>query len=202
MQEQQENILAAGPTVTMTAALGAVTGFLLGCVLAIPLAENHLKTYLERVAVQDDASLINARSLLDTMQHSASPACSEAELSNLRELVFRSDYLKDAGRIQRGRIECSATAGRPVRPIGDFKAGQAQADGTVIYGNLTPIRDESLKRTGIQRGNAFVVFSSHLPEPDSRLPLRLTIYPYQDQAGTTATSSAGSPEKVRRGRCR
>jgi sensor c-di-GMP phosphodiesterase-like protein len=192
MQEQQENILAARATVTMTAALGAVTGFLLGCVLAIPLAENHLKTYLERVAVQDDASLINARSLLDTMQHSASPACSEAELSNLRELVFRSDYLKDAGRIQRGRIECSATAGRPVRPIGDFKAGQAQADGTVIYGNLTPIRDESLKRTGIQRGNAFVVFSSHLPEPEGRLPLRLAIYPYQ--AGTPATSSEGSPE--------
>jgi sensor c-di-GMP phosphodiesterase-like protein len=194
MQEQQENVLATRATVTATLVLGAVTGFLLGCAIAIPLAESHLKTYLERVAVQDDASLTDARALLETMQHSASPACSETELSNLRDLVFHSDYLKDAGRIQRGKIECSASAGRPARSIGDFKAGQAQAGGTVLDGNLTPIRDESLKRTGIQRGNAFVVFSSHLPEPDSRLPLRLTIYPYQEQAGTTATSSAGSPE--------
>jgi sensor c-di-GMP phosphodiesterase-like protein len=193
-QEQQENVFATRSTVTATLVLGAVTGFLLGCAIAIPLAESHLKTYMERVAVQDDASLTDARALLETMQHSASPACSEAELSNLRDLVLHSDYLKDAGRIQRGRVECSASAGRPARPIGDFKAGQAQAGGTVLDGNLTPIRDESLKRTGIQRGNAFVVFGSHLPEPDGRLPLRLGIYPYQQQAGAPATSGAGSTE--------
>jgi sensor c-di-GMP phosphodiesterase-like protein len=111
MQELQENILAARATVTMMAAFGAITGLLLGCVLAIPLAENHLKTYMERVAAQDDASLKEARAVLGTMQHSADPACTEAELSSLRELVFRSNYLKAAGRIQRGRIECSTTSG-------------------------------------------------------------------------------------------
>ncbi|MGB8030767.1 MAG: EAL domain-containing protein [Terracidiphilus sp.] len=176
----------------MTAVLGAITGFLLGCVFAIPLAENHLKTYMERVAAQDDASVKEARSVLDTMQHFASPACSEAELSNLRELVFRSDYLKAAGRIQRGRIECSTTAGRLARPFGDFKAGQAQADGTVIYSNLAPIQDQSLKRTGIQLGNAFVVYNSHLPEPDGQLPIRLAIEPYQ--ARSPATTGEASPE--------
>ncbi len=192
MQEPQQNILAARATVTMTAVLGAITGLLLGCVLAIPLAENHLKNYMGRVAAQDDASLKEARSVLDTMQHSADPACSEAELSNLRELVFRSNYLKAAGRIQRGRIECSTTAGRPARPFGNFKAGRTQADGTVIYSNLDPVQDQSLKRTGIQLGNAFVVFSSHLPEPDDQMPIRLAIGPYQ--AGTQATSSEVSSQ--------
>lgn len=192
MQNQQENGLAARVTVTTTAVLGAVTGLLLGCVLAIPLAENHLKTYMERVAAQDDASLKEARSVLDTMQHSADPACSEAELSSLRELVFRSNYLKAAGRIQRGRIECSTTAGRLARPFANFKAGRTQADGTVIYSNLAPTQDQNVKRTGIQLGNAFVVFGSHLPEPDGRMPIQLAIGPYQ--AGTQATSSEASSE--------
>jgi sensor c-di-GMP phosphodiesterase-like protein len=190
MQDQQQNVLAARVAVTLTAALGAATGLLLGCVLAIPLAENRLKTYMERVAVQDDASLTEARSLLDTLGHSANPTCSDTDLSHLRDLVSGSDYVKDAGRIRGGKIECSATAGRPERPIGEFKAGQAQADGTVIYSNLVPVRDQSLRRTGIQRGNVFVVFGSHLPELGGRLPIRLAIEPYQ--AGTPASKEASS----------
>ena len=190
MQDQQQNVLAARVTVVLTAALGAATGLLLGCLLAIPLAENRLKTYMERVAVQDDASLTEARSALDTLGHSANPTCSDADLGNLRDLVFGSDYLKDAGRIRGGKIECSATAGRPERPISEFKRGKAQADGTIIYGNLAPARDQNLRRTGIQRGNVFVVFGSHLPELGGRLPIRLATEPYQ--AGTPASREAKS----------
>jgi sensor c-di-GMP phosphodiesterase-like protein len=190
MQDQQENVLATRVTVTMMTAFGAVTGLLLGYVLAIPLAEGRLKTYMERVALQDDASLNEARSLLDTLQHSAGPACSNTELNNLRELVYRSDYLKDAGQIRGGRIECSATAGRAEQLGDEFKAGQAQPDGTVIYSNLAPVKDQSLERTGIQRGHSFVIFGSHLPEPVGRLPVRLAIEP--NQAGAPAASSDAS----------
>jgi len=190
MQDQQQNVLAARVAVTLTAALGAAAGLLLGCLLAIPLAENRLRTYMERVAVQDDASLTEARSLLDTLRHSTNPACSDTDLSNLRDLVFGSDYLKDAGRIRGGRIECSATAGRPAGTIGGFKAGKVQADGTVIYSNLASARDQSLRRTGIQRGDVFVVFGSHLPELGGRLPIRSAIEPYP--AGTPASTKASS----------
>jgi sensor c-di-GMP phosphodiesterase-like protein len=175
----------------MTAVLGAAAGLLLGCVVAIPLAENRLETYLDRVAIQDDASVSEARSLLDTLRHSGSPACSDTELNTLRELVYRSDYLKDAGQVRGGRVECSATAGRPVRPIGEFKAGQAQADGTVIFGNLAPTQDQSLRRTAIQRGDLFVVFGSHLPELGGRLPIRWAIEPYP--GATPASSGAATP---------
>jgi sensor c-di-GMP phosphodiesterase-like protein len=201
MEDQRQNVLAARAAVTLTAALGAAAGLLLGCVLAIPLAENRLKNYMERVTVKDDASLTEARTLLDTLGHSANPACSDTDLGNLRDLVFGSDYLKDAGRIRGGRIECSATSGRPVRPITEFKAGKTQPDGSVIYSNLVPARDQSLRRTGIQRGNVFVVFGSHLPELGGRLPIRSAIEPYQ--AGTRASSEASSDpasdEVVRRG---
>ena len=190
MQDQQQNVFAARVTVTLTAALGAAAGLLLGCVVAIPLAENRLRTYMDRAAVQDDASLTEARTLLDSLGHSANPACSDTDLSHLRDLVFGSDYLKDAGRIRGGRVECSATAGRAAQPIGEFKAGKAQADGTVIYSNLTSARDQSLRRTGIQSGNVFVVFGSHLPELGGRLPIRSAIEPYK--AGTPASNEASS----------
>jgi sensor c-di-GMP phosphodiesterase-like protein len=190
MQDQQQNVFAARAAVTLTAALGAATGLLLGFMLAIPLAENRLKAYMERVAVQDEASLTEARSLLETLRHSANPACSDTDLSNFRDLVFGSDYLKDAGRIRGGKIECSATAGRAARPIGEFRAGKTQADGSVIYSNLASARDQNLRRTGIQRGNVFVIFASHLPELGGRLPIRLAIEPYP--AGAPASSEASS----------
>ena len=205
MQDQQQNVLAARVAVTLTAALGAAAGLLLGCVVAIPLAENRLKTYMERVAVQDDASLTEARTLLDTLGHSANPACSDTDLSHLRDLVFGSDYLKDAGRIRGGRIECSATGGRPERPIAVFKAGKVQADGSVIYSNLASVRDQSLRRTGIQRGNVFVVFGSHLPELGGRLPIRSAIEPYpavtpaSKEASSQPPSDPASDEVARRG---
>jgi len=205
MQDQKQNVVAARAAITLTAALGAATGLLLGCMLAIPLAGNRLKAYMERVAVQDDASLTEARTLLDTLEHSANPACSDADLSNLRDLVFGSDYLKDAGRIRGGKIECSATAGRQARPLGDFKAGKAQADGSVIYSNLASARDQNLRRTGIQRGNVFVVFGSHLPELGGRLPIRSAIEPYpaatpaSGEASSQASSGPASDEVARRG---
>jgi len=205
MPDQQQNVFAVRVAVTLMAALGAVAGLLLGCALAIPLAESRLKTYMERVAVQDDASLSEARTLLDTLGHSANPACSDADLSNLRDLVFGSDYLKDAGRIRGGRIECSATASRSVQPVGEFKAGKAQADGTIIYSNLASVRDQSLRRTGIQRGNVFVVFGSHLPELGGRLPIRSAIQPYKastpasSQASLDASAEPASDQVVLRG---
>ena len=114
---------------------------------------------MQRVAAQDDASLREARSLLGTLRHSASPACSDAELSYFRELVFRSNFLRDAGRIHGGSIECSAAAGRPLAPIVQFNAGTAEPDGTVVYGNLAAVQIGT--REGRESNKAiFLLFSA------------------------------------------
>ena len=165
---------------------GVVAGLLLGCVLAIPFAESHLDKYLVRVTAQEDASVKEAHDLLTALQRSAYAPCSDPELNYFRELVFRSDSLKDAGRIQGGRIECSATAGRPVKALGQFKAGPTLSDGTVAYSNLVPIHDESLKRSGMQLGNAFVVFGGHLPETEGSLPMHVFVAPYSGSAVSQA----------------
>lgn len=193
MQDHRENDLAARATVTAMATLGAISGFMLGCVIAIPLAETHLQQYLARVAVQESASIKEAHDLLSIMQHSVYPACSDAELSYFREVVFRSEYVKDAGRIRGGRIECSATAGHPSRPIGSFKPAIATPDGTVGYANLVATRDRNLQRAGIQRGDFFVVFGSHMPVVVGAFPFQLTEVPNEQGASGPPRRGSSHP---------
>lgn len=165
-------MVARAATVIMTAS-GLVAGYLLGCVLAVLLAENWLIQYSKLIEVQDDASFVEARNLLDVMKNSRSPFCSDAEMAYFRELVFRSIYVKDAGRIHSGKIDCSATAGRPMLPIGQFKPNSREEDGTIAYNNLVPIRGDGLKRTGLQKGNAYIVFGSYVPASLGPVPMHL-----------------------------
>jgi sensor c-di-GMP phosphodiesterase-like protein len=139
------------------------------------VAGSSLDHYAKLVAVQQDASSKEARELLQVLKKSPYPFCSETEVAYFRELVFRSEYLKDAGRIRDGKIECSATAGHPAHPIGQFNGRSPQSDGTIAYSNLMPLRDDALKRDGLQWGDNFVVFGSHLPAGIGSFPMHLAI---------------------------
>jgi len=177
MTNDRYNVLVDRATVAATATLGAIVGFWLGCVIAIPLAEIHLGKYLDRVALQNNTSVQEAENLLATLKTSSRPPCSDAELAYFRELVFQSDYVKDAGRMHAGKVECSAAEGRPMRSTGQFVAGTAGVDATAGNGNLIPIHDESLKRTGIREGDVFVLFGSHVPLVVGSLQVHLAVDP-------------------------
>jgi sensor c-di-GMP phosphodiesterase-like protein len=168
---RKQRILVARATKFTLAACGLAAGYLLGHALALQLAERWLEQYSQLTTMQNDASFVEGRSLLGVLQDSHYSFCSEAEIAYFRELVFRSEYLKDAGRIHDGRIECSATAGHPMRSMEQFNSKSTQQDGTIAYGNLVPIRDANLKRAGLQLGTAYVVFGSHLPASAGPFPM-------------------------------
>lgn len=171
---KQRALVARVVTIAMTAC-GLAVGFLLGCALALLLATNWLDRYSQLTSAQNDASFLEGRALLIVMKTSRYGFCSDAEMAYFRELVFRSDYLKDAGRIHGGKIDCSATVGRPSRTVGQFTADSLQDDGTgtIAYSNLVPIHDPVLKRAGLQMGNAYVVFGSHKPASPGPVPMHL-----------------------------
>ena len=180
MQVHRQDDQTGRTIIVAMAALGIIAGFALGTLLAIPLAEVHLSQYLSRVAMQEAASVREARDLLAGLQHSSLPACSDAELAHFRDLVFRSRYLKDVGRIHNGAIDCSATAGRPLRAIGQFKPAARQSDGTIAYSNLVPVRDDELRRAGLQLGTAFVVYGASLPDDEGPLSVHAALIPTND----------------------
>jgi sensor c-di-GMP phosphodiesterase-like protein len=174
MHQAQRALFARGAVVTL-AATGLAIGYFLGRALALHVAAGSLDQYAKMVAVQGDASSKEARELLRGLKKSPYAFCSESEIAYFRELVFRSEYLKDAGRIRDGKIDCSATAGHPAHAIGQFKGGSPQSDGTIAYSNLMPLRDDTLKRDGLQLGDYFVVFGAHMPASISSFPMHLAI---------------------------
>jgi sensor c-di-GMP phosphodiesterase-like protein len=194
--QKQRQFIARAVSITM-ATCGMAIGYFLGCALALELAGISLDQYSKLIAVQEDASSKEARDVLGLLKKSPYPFCSETEIAYFRELVFRSEYLKDAGRIHGGNIECSATAGHPHRAFGQFKAGPLQPDGTIAYSNLVPLLDTKLKRDGLQSGNAFVVFGSHLPAALGPIPTHLTIN--MEGAAGPATNPSNAPDLTHEG---
>jgi sensor c-di-GMP phosphodiesterase-like protein len=191
MSNIRHRLVAARAAKISMAACGMVVGYLLGYVLALHLAENWLDQYSNLIAAEEDASSVEARGLLAVLKKSPYPFCSNAEIVYFRDLVFRSEFLKDAGRIHGGKIDCSATAGRPTQSIGQFKPNSPLQDGTIAYSNLVPIRDDRLKRAGLQLGNAYVVFGSHLPASIGPIPMHLTVT-MKDAASQQTGPAAGA----------
>jgi sensor c-di-GMP phosphodiesterase-like protein len=180
----------------MSAASGIAVGYMLGRALALDVAQYNLDQYAKLMVAHEDASSVEARGLLGTLKESPYTSCSDGEIAYFRELVFRSEYLKDAGRILGGKIACSATAGRPMRPIGQYKAS-SQKDGTIAYSNLLPLTDAHLKRPGLQLGTAYVVFGSESPTSLGTMPMHLIVTmkdPAQGKLGSPAEAATKDKE--------
>jgi sensor c-di-GMP phosphodiesterase-like protein len=178
----------------LSAACGIAAGYMLGRALALEIAEHNLDQYAKLMVVHEDASSVEARSLLSTLKGSPYPSCSDAEIAYFRELVFRAEYLKDAGRILGGKIACSATAGRPMRSIGQFKAS-SQKDGTIAYSNLLPLKDAHLKRPGLQLGTAYVVFGSESPTSLGAMPMHLIVTMKDPDVGRQSAAKSAAEDK-------
>ena len=165
-----------GRLITVAAtACGAGAGYLLGCGLCLTLASFQLEHYAKLIAAKENASLVEAHSVLDRLKRSQYPTCSDSEIAEFKELVFRSEYVKDAGRIRNGKIDCSAIAGRPARATATLQPVFRQQDGTIAYSNLSPIEGSTLKTAALQLGDSFVALGLSLPPDQGPVPTHLTV---------------------------
>ena len=94
------------------AAAGALGGYLLGHTFALRQAEARLDQFANRILLESVTSTAESRAILATMNTSPYDFCSDAEIEYFRQLIFQSQFLKAAGRMRDGRIECSTTSGR------------------------------------------------------------------------------------------
>ncbi|HEX8713000.1 MAG TPA: EAL domain-containing protein [Terracidiphilus sp.] len=161
------------------AACGAAVGCLLGCAFALVEAGNSLAASAEAAIARQNAALAEARSVLHTIEGSHSGYCSESEIASFRLLVFRSEYVKDAGRIRGGRIDCSATSGRPARVSSSvgapIKPDFRLPDGALAYRDLGPVQTPGLNRAALRLGSAYVVFGFAPPPASNRIPEKLAV---------------------------
>src|SRR5258708_3003814 len=124
----------------LLAALGGLGGFLLGHTFALRHADAQLNQYANRILLESVTSSAESRAVLATMNSSPYNLCSDSEIEYFRQLIFQSQFLKAAGRIRDGKIQCSTTSGRSELAQEQYTPNIARQDGTKIYKNLPPFR--------------------------------------------------------------
>jgi sensor c-di-GMP phosphodiesterase-like protein len=162
MQILKQRVLVTLAATVVALACGMAAGFLLGRYLTLRRAEIKLKQFATLTMTEADASSRESRAVLADMNASPYPFCSDAEIAYFRSLLFQSEYLKEAGRMRGGKIDCSATLGRLPQPLAQSRPDFAQSDGTRVYKQFAPFRVDHLTVVSLQLGDSYVIFSPFL----------------------------------------
>jgi sensor c-di-GMP phosphodiesterase-like protein len=172
MRTLKQRILITLTATLMAAACGVMAGYLLGRAITIRLSESKLQQSAARTISEADASSLESRNLLATMNASPYPYCSEAEIAYFRNLIFASEFLHEAGRIRDGKIECSATLGRLPQPLAEGSPDFSQSDGTRVYKKFPPFKVGNLLVLSLQLGDSYVIFSPYIETHRAAPPIR------------------------------
>jgi len=163
-------------TVVILGALcGAALGYQMGHSSACWLAEDSLDQYAVREIRMVEARVTESHEVMAAMAAQRFVPCSEAEIEGFRQLVLRAEYLKDAGRIHDGRIECSASAGKTLDSGERFAPDFQQKNGTTAYKNLVPVQPGKAMMVGLQQGDMYVILGSQAPDPSGPIPMQVSI---------------------------
>jgi sensor c-di-GMP phosphodiesterase-like protein len=181
------------------AAIGTLAGRLAGRAWTLRVAESALVQTAARTIAEADASSLESRVVLAKMNASPYAYCSDAEISYMRGVLFQSEYLKEAGRMRAGKIDCSATLGRLDRPIQEPAPDFLQTDGTRVYKKFPPFRVGELTVLALQSGNAYVVFSPFLETHRAAPPMHYISTASDDpnvQAGVLLGTTPQAERKI------
>jgi sensor c-di-GMP phosphodiesterase-like protein len=159
MTSRNNRLLLILSATLLAAACGTGFGYQLARAIAVQFTASKLDQYASRLVADGEASSSELRTVLAAVNASRHQACSSDEIGYFRALIFESDYLKDAGRMHGGEIECSAALGKPPKPFGKFHPDFIQQDGTDIYTNLAPYRNSNLTVFALQMDGSYVVFT-------------------------------------------
>ncbi|WP_109489169.1 EAL domain-containing protein [Occallatibacter savannae] len=156
-----QRVVVAIVSTIVVATAGALGGYVLGHAYALRQTESRLDQYANRVLLETIASTSESRAMLETMNGSPYQLCSDAEIEYFRQLIFQSQYLKAAGRMRNGQIECSTTSGRNPLAVTRYSPVMARQDGTRIYKNLAPFRVDDQSVVAVQLGESFIVYNPY-----------------------------------------
>lgn len=158
------------------AGLGTLVGFFLGYYVALFSASNWLGQYSDRLILHTTNVQREARTLLHVIETSPYASCSDEEIAFLRKRLFSAEYVNDIGRMAGDHIICSTTQGR--QEPNDTRTGRMirEHDGAILYDNLLPIPSKKIRRVGVRKGDAYVIYMRHLPVRLGPVPMEFSTY--------------------------
>jgi sensor c-di-GMP phosphodiesterase-like protein len=155
MRTAQYRVLISLAATIFAAACGMLAGYLVDRAITLNLAKDQLKEYAMRIMNEGEASSAESRAVLARMNSSPYPPCSKAEQLYVRKLIFQSEYLRDAGRMQDDKILCSTTLGllKPPLMLGKADYFEANAQPVLAQGWLFggPVPAEQFHRDWKER---------------------------------------------------
>ncbi len=161
MGPNQQRFLIALLAVAIGSAGGALAGYRLGRGIVLRQFEGRLDQQVTRILAEGESSKAESRKVLAELNRSPYTFCSDAEIVYFRKLVFQSNYLKAAGRMRGGKIDCSTTLGRGAQSQAEFKPDFTQRDGTLVYRDLAPFRIGKRTVIAVQLGDSYIVYDPY-----------------------------------------
>jgi len=152
-----------------------LAGLFVGKTVVLHLVRDELAKYASGILTQGEASSSDARVFLAAMNASPYTICSHPEGDYFRELLLRSEYIKEAGRIQNDSIVCSTTLGGLTKPLSLPKPDFSQADGTEVYLNLAPFRIRDRTVITLRLRDSYIVMSPFILAHLEPSPMHYTI---------------------------
>ncbi|MCX2695928.1 EAL domain-containing protein [Ochrobactrum chromiisoli] len=149
--------------------LGAFAGKWAGERFSLLDEEGDMNTYMTVLMTQANRIVGSARDVLDKMNRSTNPICGADDKQYMRELLFSGYHIKDIGRLENEKLQCSTL-------LNELKDSRPRSKEDVLLKDHTYIyRDEQLITPGshgpiIGRDKANVVLSAvafdalHIPQ--------------------------------------
>lgn len=160
---QQRVLVPLVIATVLGATCGTLAGYWIGRGIALRQTAGQLSLEATSAIGASAAFSRDAHAVLDAMNASRAPFCSEADMESLLGLVYRSHFLKEAGRMRDGKIACSTTLGREHLPgLAQPKADFVGADGVQVFKNLPPFRLEDATVISLQAGDSYVVLNPYI----------------------------------------
>ena len=142
---------------------------LIGRLIALRLTAGKLGPEAAHISRLSEEFSQDTNAALTQMNASNYPFCSEADLEYIRNILFHSHFLKEAGRIRDGMIACSATFGRVHLPAGEQpKPDFVAPNGMKLYRNLPAFRLEHWMVLTSQAGESYVVINPYINSQRAR----------------------------------
>jgi sensor c-di-GMP phosphodiesterase-like protein len=157
MRTLKRRILVMLTATIIAAVCGLLAACLVGRFITLKMTERKLFQDASQASAEADIRLTEARAVLAAMKDSSSPPCSTAELTYFRALIFEAKYLKDAGRMSDGKIDCSALLARPMQPLALVGQDVTIRGGAKVYKDIALYRSEGLAVVTYQDGDFYIV---------------------------------------------
>lgn len=169
--------------VILSTAAGAFAGYMLARTFVLDHAHGRVNDSSDEAEAELAAAITESRHTLATMNGFRGEFCSPADLGNLRAVVFQSHYLKEAGRVNDGRVACSTTYGP--RIVGSMlpQPDVAQDNEVQIYRDLPQFQIAGHSTVAVRQGSSFVVYNPFSSSSLASLHMSYTVTAIDHVAG-------------------